>query len=437
MSMIPRYTRPEMASIWEAQTRFKIWFEIEAHAADAQAELGVIPKEAAKAVWAKAGDATFDVARIEEIEREIHHDVIAFTTHLAEIVGPEARFVHQGLTSSDVLDTCLNVQLVRAADILIADVDKVLAALKKRAFQHKMTPTIGRTHAIHAEPVTFGLKLAVAYAEFTRARERLLAARKEVATCAISGAVGTFAQIDPRVEAHVAKAMGLVPEPISTQVIPRDRYAMYFATLGVIASSVERIATEIRHLQRTEVLEAEEFFSEGQKGSSAMPHKRNPVLSENLTGLSRMVRAYVTPAMENVVLWHERDISHSSAERMIAPDATVTLDFALNRLAGLLEKLLIYPANMQKNLDRLGGLIHSQRLLIALTQKGASREDAYRLVQRNAMPVWRGEGEFQALLKKDAGVKKYLSDAEIEAQFDLGYHFKHVDTIFKRVFGES
>jgi adenylosuccinate lyase len=435
--MIPRYTRPEMASIWEAQTRFKIWFEIEAHAADALAELGVIPKEAARTIWAKAKDATFDVARIDEIERETKHDVIAFLTHLAEIVGPEARFVHQGMTSSDVLDTCLNVQLARAADLLIADVDKVLAALKKRAFEHKMTPTIGRSHGIHAEPVTFGLKLAYAYAEFIRARERLVSARKEIATCAISGAVGTFAQIDPRVEAHVAKAMGLIPEPISTQVIPRDRHAMYFAVLGVIASSVERLATEIRHMQRTEVLEVEEFFSEGQKGSSAMPHKRNPVLSENLTGLARMVRAYVTPAMENVVLWHERDISHSSAERMIAPDATVTLDFALNRLAGLIDKLLIYPANMQKNLDRLGGLVHSQRLLIALTQKGASREDAYKFVQRNAMPVWRGEGDFQTLLKNDADVKKYLSDAEIAEQFDLGYHFKHVDTIFRRVFGES
>jgi adenylosuccinate lyase len=434
--MISRYARPEMASIWEAQTRFKIWFEIEAHAADAQAQLGVIPKEAAKAVWAKARDVAFDVARIDEIERETRHDVIAFLTHLAEIVGPEARFVHQGMTSSDVLDTCLNVQLTRAADLLVEDIDKVLAALKRRAFEHKMTPTIGRSHGIHAEPVTFGLKLAYAYAEFARARARLLTAREEVATCAISGAVGTFAQIDPRVEAHVAKAMGLKPEPISTQVIPRDRHAMYFATLGVIASSVERLATEIRHLQRTEVLEAEEFFSEGQKGSSAMPHKRNPVLSENLTGLSRMVRAYVTPAMENVVLWHERDISHSSAERMIAPDATVTLDFALNRLAGLIDKLLIYPENMQKNLDRLGGLVHSQRVLIALTQKGASREDAYKLVQRNAMPVWRGKGDFQTLLKKDTEVKKYLSDAEISEQFDLGYHFKHVDTIFKRVFGE-
>lgn len=435
--MIPRYTRPEMASIWEPQTRFKIWFEIEAHAADALAELGTIPKEAAQTVWAKARNATFDVARIDEIERETKHDVIAFLTHLAEIVGPEARFVHQGMTSSDVLDTCLNVQLTRAADLLLADLDKVLAALKKRAFEHKMTPTIGRSHGIHAEPVTFGLKLAYAYAEFTRAKERLIAARKEVATCAISGAVGTFAQIDPHVEEHVAKAMGLVPEPISTQVIPRDRHAMYFSTLGVIASSIERIAVEIRHMQRTEVLEAEEFFSEGQKGSSAMPHKRNPVLSENLTGLSRMVRAYVTPALENVVLWHERDISHSSAERMMGPDATVTLDFALVRLAGLIDKLLVYPANMQKNLDRLGGLVHSQRVLLALTQKGASREDAYKLVQRNAMPVWRGEGDFLQLLKKDTEVKKYLTDAEIEEQFDLGYHLKHVDTIFKRVFGQS
>jgi adenylosuccinate lyase len=435
--MIPRYTRPEMAAIWDAQTRFKIWFEIEAHAADAQAELGVIPKEAAKAVWDKTKGVIFDVARIEEIERETKHDVIAFTTHLAEIIGPEARFVHQGMTSSDVLDTCLNVQLTRAADLLIEDIDKLLSALKKRAFEHKMTPTIGRSHGIHAEPATFGLKLAYAYAEFTRARERLVSARHEVATCAISGAVGTFAQIDPRVEEHVAKAMGLRVEPISTQVIPRDRHAMFFATLGVIASSVERLATEIRHLQRTEVLEAEEFFSEGQKGSSAMPHKRNPVLSENLTGLSRMVRAYVTPAMENVVLWHERDISHSSAERMIAPDATVTLDFALVRLAGLIENLLVYPANMQKNLDRLGGLIHSQRLLLALTQKGASREEAYKLVQRNAMPVWRGEGDFKSLLKKDTDVKNFLSDKEIEGQFDLGYHFKHVDTIFKRVFGTA
>src|SRR6202035_1823128 len=369
--MISRYTRPEMAAIWEAQTRFNIWFEIEAHAADAQAELGVIPKEAAKIIWAKAKDATFDVARIDEIERETKHDVIAFLTHLAEIVGPEARFVHQGMTSSDVLDTCLNVQLTRAADLLIDDVDRLLAALKKRAFEHKMTPTIGRSHGIHAEPVTFGLKLAYAYAEFTRARERLVTARKEVATCAISGAVGTFAQIDPRVEEHVAKAMGLTPEPISTQVIPRDRHAMYFATLGVIAASVERLPPQKRPPQRTAALGGGGFFSEGQKGSSSMPRKRNPVLSENLTGLSRMVRAYVTPALENVVLWHERDITHSSAERMFGPDATVTLDFALNRLAGLIDKLLVYPENMQKNLDRLGGLIHSPRVLLALTQKGA------------------------------------------------------------------
>src|SRR6267142_2556951 len=435
--MIPRYARDQMVSIWSPETKFRIWFEIEAHATDALAELGVVPKEAAKKIWEKGKDAKFDVARIDEIEREVKHDVIAFLTHLSEIVGPEARFVHQGMTSSDVLDTCLNVQLVRAADLLIADADKLLGALERRAFEHKMTPVVGRSHGIHAEPTTFGLKLAYAYAEFTRARERLAAARAEVATCAISGAVGTFAQIAPAVEAHVAKAMGLAVEPISTQVIPRDRHAMYFATLAVVASSVERLATEVRHLQRTEVLEAEEFFSEGLKGSSAMPHKRNPVLSENLTGLSRMVRAYVTPAMEYVVLWHERDISHSSAERMIAPDATVTLDFALNRLAGLIDKLLIYPENMQKNLDRLGGLVHSQRILIALTQKGASREDAYKLVQRNAMPVWRGEGDFQTLLKKDIEVKKYLSDAEISKQFDLGYHFKHVDTIFKRVFGEA
>jgi adenylosuccinate lyase len=378
---------------------------------------------------------TFDVARIDAIEREVKHDVIAFLTHLAEIVGPDARFVHQGMTSSDVLDTCLNVQLARAADLLIADIDKVLAALKRRAFEHKMTPTIGRSHGIHAEPVTFGLKLAQAYAEFARNRERLVAARTDVATCAISGAVGTFAQIDPRVEEHVAKAMGLAVEPISTQVIPRDRHAMFFATLGVIASSMERLAVEIRHLQRTEVLEAEEFFSEGQKGSSAMPHKRNPVLTENITGLARMVRAYALPAMENVALWHERDISHSSVERMIGPDATVTLDFALNRLAGVIDKLVVYPDNMMKNLDRLGGLVHSQRVLIALTQKGCSREDAYRLVQRNAMRVWRGEGDFQAFLKADAEVKTYLSDAEIAEKFDLGYHFKHVDTIFKRVFG--
>src|SRR5213593_3714162 len=360
--MIPRYTRPEIAAIWDPQTRYRIWFEIEAHAADAMAELGIIPKEAAKTIWEKGRNATFDIARIDEIEREVKHDVIAFLTHLAEIVGPEARFVHQGMTSSDVLDTCLNVQLTRAADLLVADIDKVLAALKKRAFEHKMTPTIGRSHGIHAEPVTFGLKLDYAYAEFSRARERLVAARKEVATCAISGAVGTFAQVDPRIEAHVAAKMGLTPEPISTQVIPRDRHAMFLATLGVVASSMERLAIEIRHLQRTEVLEAEEFFSEGQKGSSSMPHKRNPVLSENITGLARMVRGYVTPALENVALWHERDISHSSVERFIGPDATITLDFALARLTGLIDRLIVYPENMKKNLDRLGGLIHSQRV---------------------------------------------------------------------------
>ncbi len=415
--MIPRYTRPEMAAIWSPETRFRIWFEIEAHAADAMAELGVIPKEAAAKIWAKGKDAKFDIARIDEIERETKHDVIAFLTHLAEIVGPEARFVHQGMTSSDVLDTCLNVQLVRAADLLIADVEKLEAALKRRAEEHKYTPTIGRSHGIHAEPTTFGLKLAYAYAEFARAKARLKAARYEVATCAISGAVGTFAQIDPRVEAHVAEKMGLRVEPISTQVIPRDRHAMYFATLGVVASSVERLATEIRHLQRTEVLEAEEFFSEGQKGSSAMPHKRNPVLSENLVGLARMVRAYVTPAMENVALWHERDISHSSAERMIGPDATVTLDFALNRLAGIIDKLIVYPDNMRRNLDRLGGLVHSQRVLLALTQKGATREEAYRLVQRSAMKAWRGEGDFLELLKADTRGRQISKSAGARCEF--------------------
>jgi adenylosuccinate lyase len=433
--MIPRYSRPEMVAIWAPQTRFRIWFEIEAHACDALAEIGVIPKEAAKAIWEKAGHVTFDVARIDEIERVTKHDVIAFLTHLAEFIGPEARFVHQGMTSSDVLDTCLAVQLQRASDILIADVDALLAALKRRAYEHKMTPTIGRSHAIHAEPITFGLKLALAYAEFSRARARLVTARAEISTCAISGAVGTFANIDPRVEEHVARKMGLVPEPISTQVIPRDRHAAFFATLGVIASSVERLATEIRHLQRTEVLEAEEFFSEGQKGSSAMPHKRNPVLTENLTGLARMVRSAVAPAMENVALWHERDISHSSVERMIGPDATITLDFALARLAGVVDKLLVYPQNMRKNLDRLGGLIHSQRVLLALTQKGVSREEAYSLVQRNAMPVWRGEGDFLTLLKTDQDVARALSGSELEALFDLGYHMKQVDFIFNRVFG--
>jgi adenylosuccinate lyase len=423
-----------MAAIWDPQMRYRIWFEIEAHAADAMAGLGIIPKAAAQKIWERGRNAAFDVARIDAIEREVKHDVIAFLTHLAEIVGPEARFVHAGMTSSDVLDTCLGVQLARAADILIADIDGLLAALKRRAVEHKMTPTIGRSHGIHAEPTTFGLKLASAYAEFARGRRRLQSARDEVATCAISGAVGTFAQVDPRVEAHVAKAMGLQVEPISTQVIPRDRHAMYFATLGVIASSAERLATEIRHLQRTEVLEAEEFFSEGQKGSSAMPHKRNPVLSENVTGLARMVRAYVTPALENVALWHERDISHSSVERMIGPDATTTLDFALARLAGIVDKLVIYPQAMRKNLDRLGGLVHSQRVLIALTQKGVAREEAYRLVQRNAMPVWRGEGEFLALLLADKDVRKYLNEAELKESFDLDYHFKHVDAIFRRVF---
>ena len=435
--MIPRYSRPEMTAIWSPETKFRIWFEIEAHAADAMAELGVVPKEAAKKIWEKGNAVQFDVARIDAIEAEVKHDVIAFLTHVSEIVGPEARFMHSGMTSSDVLDTCLNVQLTRAADILLKDIDALLAALKRRAFEHKMTPTVGRSHGIHAEPVTFGLKMAQAYAEFSRGRERLLAARKEVATCAISGAVGTFAQVDPRVEEHVAKAMGLAIEPISTQVIPRDRHAMFFATLGVIASSIERLATEIRHLQRTEVLEAEEFFSEKQKGSSAMPHKRNPVLSENLTGLARMVRAYATPAMENVALWHERDISHSSVERMIGPDATVTLDFALARLTGLIDKLLVYPQNMQKNLDRLGGLIHSQRVLIALTQKGMPREEAYRVVQRNAMKVWGGEKDFMSLLKSDPDVRAKLSDVEIESNFDLDYHLKHVDTIFKRVFGSA
>ena len=435
--MIPRYSRPEMVAIWSPETKYRIWFEIEAHACDAMAELGVIPKESARVIWEKGGAATFDVEKIDTIEREVKHDVIAFLTHLAEFIGPEARFVHQGMTSSDVLDTTLAIQLARATDLLISDVDKLLAALKRRAFEHKLTPTIGRSHGIHAEPVTFGLKLAVAYAEFQRCRDRLVAARAEIATCAISGAVGTFANIDPRVEEHVAKALGLAVEPVSTQVIPRDRHAMYFATLGVVASSIERLATEIRHLQRSEVLEAEEYFSEGQKGSSAMPHKRNPVLTENLTGLARIVRAAVTPALENVALWHERDISHSSVERMFAPDATVTLDFALNRLTHVIDKLLVYPENMQKNLDRLGGLVHSQRVLLALTQKGVSREDSYRLVQRNAMPVWRGEGDFLTLLKADPDVSARLSVAEIEELFDLGYHFKQVDTIFRRVFGEA
>jgi adenylosuccinate lyase len=399
------------------------------------AELGLIPKSAAEAIWAKGSAATFDPDRIAEIEREVKHDVIAFTTHLAERIGPQARFVHRGLTSSDVLDTCLSVQLVRAADLLIADLDALLAALKRRAFEHKMTPTVGRSHGIHAEPTTFGLKLACAYAEFARARERMARARSEVGACAISGAVGTFANVDPRVEAYVAGRLGLVPEPVSTQVIPRDRHAMYFATLAVVASSLERLAVEIRHLQRTEVLEAEEVFSEGQKGSSAMPHKRNPVLSENITGLARMVRAYALPAMENVALWHERDISHSSVERMIGPDATVTLDFALHRMAGIVENLVIYPENMRKNLDRLGGLVHSERVLLALVDKGRVREDAYRLVQRNAMRVWKEGGDFLALLKADPEVSGALSATELEALFDLGHHTRHVDHIFARVFG--
>ncbi len=434
--MIPRYSRPEMVAVWSPETRFRIWFEIEAYACEAMAEIGVIPKDAAKAIWEKGSRAEFDIARIDEIERVTRHDVIAFLTHLADFIGEDARFVHQGMTSSDVLDTCLAVQLQRASDILIADVDALLAAIKRRAFEHKLTPTIGRSHGIHAEPTTFGLKLALAYAEFSRARARLVAARQEISTCAISGAVGTFANIDPRVEEHVAKKLGLKPEPVSTQVIPRDRHAAFFAALGVVASSVERLATEIRHLQRTEVLEAEEYFSEGQKGSSAMPHKRNPVLTENLTGLARIVRSAVTPALENVALWHERDISHSSVERMIGPDATITLDFALARLANVVDKLVVYPENMRKNLDRLGGLVHSQRVLLALTQKGVSREDAYALVQRNAMPVWRGEGEFLTLLKADEEVTKALTPAELEALFDLGYHLKRVDTIFARVFGE-
>ena len=435
--MIPRYSRPEMASLWSPETRFRIWFEIEAHAAAAMAKLGTIPEAAAKVIWDKGSKATFDVARIDAIEQETKHDVIAFLTHLAEIVGPEARFVHQGLTSSDVLDTCLSVQLKRAADILIADLDRLLAALKKRAFEYKTTPTIGRSHGIHAEPTTFGLKLAFAYAEFARARERMVAARKEIATCALSGAVGTFANIDPRVEAYVADKMGLAVEPISTQVIPRDRHAAYFATLAVVASSAERLATEIRHLQRTEVLEAEEFFSEGQKGSSAMPHKRNPVLSENVTGLARVARAYALPALEDVALWHERDISHSSVERVIGPDATVTLDFALARLAGIIEKLVVYPEAMQRNLDKLGGLHNSQRVLLALTQAGVSREEAYTLVQRNAMKTWREGKDFLTELKADPQVTAKLKPAELEAMFDLGYHFQHVDTIFARVFGDQ
>jgi adenylosuccinate lyase len=437
--MIPRYSRPEMVKIWEPENRFRIWFEIEAHATDALADLGVVPKSAAKALWDWwATNPKIDVAAIDAIEAVTKHDVIAFLTWVAEQVGDEARFMHQGMTSSDVLDTCLSVQLSQATDILIADMDKLLAAIKTRAYEHKFTPTIGRSHGIHAEPVTFGMKLAQAYAEMARGRERLVAARAEIATCAISGAVGTFANIDPKVEAHVAAKLGLSIEPVSTQVIPRDRHAMYFAILGVVASSIERLAVEVRHLQRTEVLEAEEYFSPGQKGSSAMPHKRNPILTENLTGLARMVRSAVTPAMENVALWHERDISHSSVERYIGPDATITLDFALGRITGVIEKLLIYPVRMQKNLDRMGGLVHSQRVLLALTQAGISREDSYRIVQRNAMKVWESDGaeSLMELLKADPDVSGKMTAAEIEERFNLDYHFKHIDTIFTRVFGE-
>ncbi len=430
--MIPRYSRPEMVKIWEPENKFRIWFEIEAHACDALAKLGEIPPEAAKAVWERGG---FEVARIDEIERETKHDVIAFLTNLAEHVGPEARFVHKGMTSSDVLDTCLAVQLTQAADLLLADLDRLLSALKARALEHKLTPTIGRSHAIHAEPTTFGIKLAGHYAAFVRNRARLETARQEIATCAISGAVGTFANIDPFVEDYVAEKLGLSPEPVSTQVIPRDRHAAFFACLGVIAGSIENLAVEIRHLQRSEVREAEEYFAPGQKGSSAMPHKRNPVLTENLTGLARLVRSAVTPAMENIALWHERDISHSSVERMIGPDATVTLDFALNRMAGVVEKLLVYPERMQANLDALGGLVHSQRVLLALTEAGVSREEAYRLVQRNAMPVWLEGADFLTMLKADPDV--VLSDESLEALFDLGYHLKHVDRIFDRVFGPA
>jgi adenylosuccinate lyase len=433
--MIPRYTRPEFARIWEPQTRFTIMFEIEAHAADKMAELGVIPKEAARTIWEKGRGAIFNVDRIDEIEREVKHDVIAFLTHVTELVGPEARFLHQGMTSSDVNDTALAVQLSRATDLLIEDVDLVLAALKRRALEHRMTPCVGRSHGIHAEPTTFGLKLAGHYAEFQRTRQRLVTARAEIATCAISGAVGTFANVAPEVEAHVAAKMGLAVEPVSTQVIPRDRHAAYFAALAVAGSAIERLAVEIRHLQRTEVLEAEEPFDPGQKGSSAMPHKRNPILTENLTGLARLIRSAVTPALENVVLWHERDISHSSVERAIAPDTTIHLDFALRRLAGVVERLMIYPENMMRNLDRLGGLVHSQRVLLALTQKGMSREAAYSAVQTNAMRVWRGEGDFLSFLKADPTIQPHLDAAELSELFDLGYHFKAVDTVFARVLG--
>ncbi len=430
--MIPRYSRPEMASLWSDDTRYQIWFEIEAHACDALAELKVIPEQAAKTIWKKG---KFDAKRIDEIERTTKHDVIAFLTNVAEYVGPEARFLHQGMTSSDVLDTCLAVQLARASDILIKDMEALLKAIYKRAIEHKFTPTVGRSHGIHAEPVTFGLKLAGYYAEFERCKERLINARAEIATCAISGAVGTFANIDPFVESYVAKKMGLSVEPVSTQIIPRDRHAMFFATLGVVASSLERLAVEIRHLQRTEVLEAEEYFAPGQKGSSAMPHKRNPVLSENVTGLARLVRGYVTPALENVALWHERDISHSSVERMIAPDATVTLDFAINRMTNIIDKLVIYPERMQKNLDRLGGLVFSQRVLLGLTQAGLSREDSYRLVQKHAMKVWEKGKDFLTELSADKEITQKISAAKLKALFDVKYHTKHVDTIFKRVFG--
>ena len=431
--MIPRYSRPIMEKIWEPENRFQIWFEIEAHACDAQAELGVIPKEAAQAVWEKGG---FDVKRIDAIEAEVKHDVIAFLTSLAEYVGPEARFVHQGMTSSDVLDTCLSVQLRQAADILLEDMDNLLAALKRRAIEHKLTPTVGRSHAIHAEPTTFGVKLAGFYAEFKRNKDRLEIAREEIATCAISGPVGTFASIDPKVEQHVADKLGLKIEPVSTQIIPRDRHAVFFAVLGVIASSLERLAVEVRHLQRTEVREAEEFFSEGQKGSSSMPHKRNPVLTENITGLARLVRGHVIPALENVALWHERDISHSSVERVIGPDSTIGLDFALARMTNVIDKLIVYPENMQSNLDKLGGLIHSQRVLLELTQKGMTREESYAAVQRNAMPVWLEGKDFRNLLKADSAIEKYLNHNEIEELFDMSFHMKHIDTIFSRVFGE-
>jgi len=431
--VIPRYSRPQMARIWEAENRYRIWLEIEALACEAQAALGIVPESAARAVRERAA---FEVDRIDEIERETRHDVIAFLTNLAEHIGPEARFLHQGMTSSDVLDTCLAVQLTQAADLLLADLDGLLAALKRRAFEHKHTPTVGRSHGIHAEPTTFGLKLAGHWAEFARNRDRLVVARREIATCAISGAVGTFANIDPAVEAHVAARLGLEPEPISTQVIPRDRHAAFFMALALIAAGIERLATEIRHLQRTELREAEEYFSPGQKGSSAMPHKRNPVLSENLTGLARLVRGAVVPALENVALWHERDISHSSVERVIAPDATIALDFALARATGLIERLVVYPERMRANLESLGGLVDSQRVLLALTQAGMSREDAYRIVQEHAMAAWRGEGNFARLLKDDPEIARYLTPAEIDRLFDPAYHFKHVDTIFRRVFAE-